>query len=299
MTKLLRPRRTECFGCWTTWCILAAALTASGMAAKADTLNGAVLVNWNPNYLYGSAAYAPGLYYWNNDSGDGANANIGWCFMGSSQCNMQNAPGRIPFYAMPALTAPTDMYFSSAGQPLQLTLDLTLTNQKNGGSGTDFFGYYLTNAAGTQISAPTILFNSNEALGSTVTLPILSAGQNYAFYIENIQGYGTSAPQTDYSFYMNSSANASTGSMPADSMQHFSIFQSGDTFYIGSVDGDACAGSFTINNSPCIPSSEFDYNDMVVQVSPATPEPGSAGVLGLGILMIAMAARRRFSPQLR
>jgi hypothetical protein len=212
---------------------------------------------------------------------------------------MQNAPGRVPFYASSNLTAPTDMYFSSAGQPMQATLDLALTSQKNGGSGADFFGYYLTDATGAQISTPAILLNSSDALGSTVLLPSLSAGQNYAFFIENIQGYGTSTPQTTYSFYMNSSANSSTGSMPADSLQHFSIFQAGNAFYLGAVDGDACAGIFTINNSPCIPSSQFDYNDMVVQVSPAAPEPVSAMLSGLGMLVLGLAVRRRFSTLLR
>jgi hypothetical protein len=286
---------------------LIGALAIVGAPATADTLSGAVLINWNPNYLYGGPSYVPGLYYWNNDSGDGTDANVGWCLVGSGQCAMKNAPGRISFYATPSLTAPTDMYFTSAGHAMQLTLDLSLTAEKGGG-GMDFFGYYLTDSTGAQIGNPTIVFNSNQASGATALLPSLSPGQNYGFFIENIQGYGTSSQQTDYSFYMNSSANSSTGFMPAGNLQHFAIFQYGATYYLGTVDAAACSGSFTVDNSPCISSSQFDYNDMVVQLSSvvgqaevghADPVPEPAGLLPLGIIVVALAVRRRFAAALR
>ena len=300
MTDLLRAHRIAGFSRRAAVLLLAAVSGAVGTAAKADTLNGGVLIPWNPNVLYGTPNYIPGLYYWNNNSGDGNQANIGWCLIGGVQCGMQNPPGRIPFYTAPSgSSAPADMYFSSAGQTLQLTLDATVTNQKNGGSGADFFGYYLTDSSGMQISNPVILFNSSQALGSTLLLSGLSSGQNYAFFIDNIQGYGTNAPQTTYSFYMNPAANASSGAMPADSMQHFAVFQNGSTFYLGTVDGDACAGMYNVNNSPCILASVFDYNDMVVQISPVAPEPASAGLFALGIAVAGVLARRRIAGNLR
>lgn len=295
LTKLLRLCRMLCFSCRTLSCLLMTGPVAL-VTAHADTINGAVSINWNPNYLYGGSSYVPGLYYWNNNSGDGPQANIGWCLVGGSECGMKNAPGHIPFYGTSSLTAPTNLFFSStAGQPMQVTLDLTMTNQKNGGSGLDFFGYYLTNQTGTQINSPTILFNSNQALGSTAILSGLSAGESYAFFIENVQGYGTNAQQTTYTYYMNSSDNSANGSMPADALQHLAVFQTGTTFYIGSVDGDACAGSFTVYNSPCIAASQFDYNDMVVQLSPAVPEPIPSGLFALGIAVLGIAARLRSS----
>lgn len=295
MTKLLRHCRMLCLSYRTLSCLLITGPVAL-VTAHADTLNGAISINWNPNYLYGGSSYIPGLYYWNNNSGDGTEDNIGWCLVGGSECNMKNAPGHIPFYGTSSLATPANLYFSSTnGQRMQVTLDLTLTNQKNSGSGLDFFGYYLTDSAGTQINSPTILFNTNQALGSTALLPALIAGESYAFFIENIQGYGTSAQQTTYTYYMNSSDNTADGSMSADTLQHFAVFQTGTTFYIGSVDGDSCTGSFTVYNSPCIAASQFDYNDMVVQLSPATaaPEPIPAGLFALGIVALGMAARRR------
>ncbi|HZS52983.1 MAG TPA: PEP-CTERM sorting domain-containing protein [Bryobacteraceae bacterium] len=306
MMRLLQRRtallRLACSAAW----ILIGAAAVRGVSARADTLNGAVLINWNPNFLYGGPSYVPGLYYWNNDSGDGTKANIGWCLVGSSQCTLQNTPGRISFYATPFLTAPTNMYFTSSGQALQLTLDLSLTDEKGSGSGTDFFGYYLTDGTGIKISNSTIIFNSNQAVGTTAVLPSLPAGQNYGFFIENIQGYGTSPQQTTYDFYMNSSANSATGYMPTDQLQHFSIFQNGATYYLGTVDAASCSANFTVTSSPCISSSQFDYNDMVVQVSnltsrsdvvTAVPEPG--GLVVAGIILVALAGRRRFSTALR
>ena len=306
MTRLLQARSALRFPRRSAWFLICAMAIVSA-PATADTLNGAVLVNWNPNYLYGGPSYVPGLYYWNNDSGDGTNANVGWCLVGSGQCAMKNAPGHISFYATPSLTAPADMYFTSTGQAIQLTLDLSLTAEKGSG-GLDFFGYYLTDSTGTQIGNPTVVFNSNQASGTTALLASLSPGQNYGFFIENIQGYGTTAQQTSYSFYMNSSDNSSTGFMAAGNLQHFAIFQNGATYYLGTVDATACSGSFTVDNSPCISSSQFDYNDMVVQLSsvvhqpevgPANPVPEPAGLLPLGIIVVALAIRRRFAAGLR
>ncbi|SRR5579884_1364909 len=287
LTNLRRSLRFAVFSCHCVLFLFVAAFTPVATVAKGDTLYGGVPINWDPNSLYPGSSYIPGLYYWNNDSGDGGQANIGWCLIGGGQCNMQNPPGRIPFYTAAGPSAPASLYFSSTGQGLRLTLDAVVTNQKNGGSGEDFFGYYSTDVSGNHVGSPVILFNSNQPLGSTMFLSTFSAGQNYAFFLENIQGYGTGAQQTTYSFYMNSAANSSTGSMPADNMQHFAAFQNGSTFYLGAVDGDACAGTFTVNNSPCIPASAFDYNDMVVQISPdpdPEPEPATAALFALGAI---------------
>ena len=257
---------------------------------RSDTLNGAAPTSWNANYLYGLPTYVAGVYYWNNNSGDGPQANVGWCLVGGAQCGMQNPPGYLPYYSSGG-SAPADMYFTSSGSGSTVTLRLTLTDQKGqNGNGIDEFGIYLTDATGHTISDPTVIFSSTDTPGSKSAAVTLAAGQNYGFFIENVQGVGTSN-ETRYFYYMDSTDNTATGSMPADSMQHFAVFSDGATYYIGAVDGDACQGPFHAGTSPCIPASEFDFNDFIVQVNPA-PEPASTMMVGAGLLLLGAIVRR-------
>lgn len=260
---------------------------------RPDTLNGGTPTSWNPNYLYNLPTYIPGLYYWNNNSGDGAQDNIGWCLVGSASCGLQNPPGPIAYYSING-NGPANMYFTSDGSPRYATLQLTMTDQKGIGNGTDLFGFYQTDATGTTILNPTVIFTSNDAIGTTYTWPpsALTAGENYAFFIENIQGIGTSNV-TYYIYYMNSSLNTATGSMGPDNLQHFAVFSSGTTYYIGSVDGDSCHGNFQPGTSPCLPASQFDFNDFTVELSTSAPEPDSAILSGAGLLGGFLIRRRR------
>lgn len=262
-----------------------------GGQAQGDTVTGGQITSWNPNYLYGYGSYIPGLYYWNNASGDGTRANIGWCLIGGGQCGMANPPGPISFYSV-SFTAPSTFYFTSSGQPETLILRDSVTDQKGVGNAYDVLGYYLADQNGLPIAgSEQSLFDSNDPNGINAVLN-LPAGQRYGFYIENIQGPNT-ALQTTYSFFMNASSNAASGSMPADPIQHFSVFQTGSSFYIGANDADACLNSFEPSTSPCIPADEFDYNDMIVQLDTGTPEPGSFVLLGAGLLLVWVLVRRR------
>lgn len=270
---------------------------------RPDSLSGGTPASWNPNFLYSLPTYIPGLYYWNNNSGDGPKDNIGWCLVGSASCGMQNPPGDLRYYASSSpASGPANMYFTSNGGSFTATLALSLTDQKGLGHGLDLFGFYLTDATGTAVMDPTVIFTSNDAIGNQYTLPAgaLTAGENYGFFIENVQGLGTPYV-TYYIYYLDSALNVSTGPMPADNMQHFAIFSTGSTYYIGGVDGDECSGSFQPGVTPCITASQFDYNDMVVELSTssgAAPEPGSAslsgiGMLGAGLLGAAFGLRRK------
>ena len=165
-------------------------------AAQPDTLTGGQITAWNPNYLNGYPSYVPGLYYWNNSSGDGSQSNIGWCMIGGGTCGMAKAPGPIPFYSV-SFTAPSTFYFTSSGLPENLTLRSSVTDQKGVGSPYDVFGYYLANPKGTPLPGSSqVLFSSNDPIGTNSTLNI-SAGQQYGFFIENIQGPNT-PDQTTY-----------------------------------------------------------------------------------------------------
>lgn len=260
-----------------------------------DALSGGTPTSWNPNLLYSLPAYVPGAYYWNNASGDGPQANIGWCMVGGAQCGTGNpagytAPGYMPFYDGPS-GAPSNMFFTSSGNPETVTLQVALTTQKGGVAGIDFLGYYLTDSTGSTISNPSAFFNANNPGGTTFTMPALRVGQNYGFFIENVQGFGT-AFQTEYIYYMNSALNVGTGSMPVDNTQHFAIFTDGTTYYIGATDGDACQGNYRPGSSPCEPASQFDFNDMVIQVN-STPEPASTGLFAVGLIVAGALIRRK------
>ena len=283
MRRLLQPLR------------YAAVCVLMGAALRADTVTGGRITSLNPNYLDGYGAYVPGLFYWNNDSGDGAKANIGWCLIGGGQCGMPQAPGLLPFYST-SFTAPSTFYFTSSGNSATAVLRASVTDQKGVGNAYDLFGYYLTDSTGAPIAGTAqTMFTSNDPAGANYILNIV-AGQTYAFFIENIQGPQTPF-QTTYWYGMNASFNLASGSMPADPIQHFSVFQqaSESNYYIGADDADACLNGFQPGITPCVPANQFDYNDMVVQLQTGTPEPAPVALVGGGYLLLAAFLRRRLS----
>lgn len=267
-------------------------LLTSPQAATADTVTGGQITAWNPNYLYGYPSYIPGLYYWNMASGDGPRANIGWCLIGGGECGMSNSPGALYFYSV-SFTAPSAFYFSSNGHPSTAILRASVTDQKGVGNAFDIFGYYLADDAGVPIlGTEQPMFTSNDPAGTNYTYNF-ATGQRYGFYIENVQG--PNAPnQTTYLFSMNAASNFASGSMPADPVQHFSVFQTGSTFYLGANDANACLNGFQPGASPCVEASEFDYNDMIVELDTGTPEPASIALVSSGgLLLVGGLLRRR------
>ena len=250
---------------------------------NADTLigTGGAWQTWSTSQLYGQTGATPGGPYWNNDSGDGTLGNVGYCMAGGGICTVPSTPGVIPYYGTNSGGAISDMYFTSAGSPLTITLQSINTNNKNAGT-YDVFGWYVgTTGAGAVLNP---LLNTNAgSVGTTATLSALTAGQNYGFYIENVLGGGT-ASETDYYFFM-------SGQTGDPNEQHFAIFQAGtNSFEIGDVDSTSCEANTTFR---CNPASDFDYNDVVVSVAPAAPEPATAGLLAASLLGLAILGRRR------
>ena len=284
--------------------LLAALLTFGALTATGDTLNGAGgdWETWSAGQLYSSSGQTPGTPYWNNKSGDGAAGNIGWCLTGNGICNMASQPGTLPYYGSTGGGSLPTMYFTSSGELTSTALRVTLTDAIGGPRGIDVFGYYLTNAAGTAVINPMPIFSSSDPSGTSFTLPVLPGGQNFGFYIENVQGQGT-PEETDYIFFMNAASNtASRELMPVDGFQHFVIFQQApEHYFIGTVDGDACQPPYNGINSPCVPADEFDFNDMVVELTTAplksSPEPASGALVCGGLVLAAAWVRRRKSRQ--
>ncbi len=279
--------------------LLALALSAGCGVTYADSLNGnGSMQSWNSSSLVvNSSSPGIGTPYWNNTSGDGAKENVGWCLAGGGNCSMPaGTQGNIPYYGNGSSSA-SMMYFTSSGNPLTLTLETLLTTQTTTAGGYDVFGYYITNGSGSAASASLVpVFNSTtDKVGSTAAVA-LTAGENYGFYIENIQGSGTQYA-TNYLYFMDSASNTANGSMPADSLQHFATFTSGNgNYFLGDVDDDACQGSFHPGTSPCVPQNEFDYNNMIVEVNGSganIPEPASLLLMGGGLCLLGGVLRRK------
>ncbi len=198
---------------------------------------------------------------------------------GGGQCSIPNAPGttasgaaNATFYGLStgvtgtvssppvnvgSTDAPGNFWFTSTGSPIPTQIAAVLTNQVGtNNQGLLVFGYYQTNSTGTvpSISALNPLFNtSRNGVGASSTFSVAS-GQNYGFYLENIQGQGLPS-ETDIYYFMNASADfATNGGTFTDPNQHFAVFESNanpNNFIIGGSGAPACVGGNTPFNSPC------------------------------------------------
>ena len=222
--------------------------------------------------------------YWNAASSDGANYNIGWCLAGGGNCPISNAPGNLTYYGNTGngtATAASNLSFSESGVAQEVSLRGLFSNQSGSGlppSGIDYFGWYSIGAGGA-IGPLNQLLSSTQAVGTTSTFMPTT---NYGFYLENVQSPGTSYIAS-YFWFLNDSQNSATGTGIADAgIQHFSIFGApgSSTYYLGLEDTVAS-------------NSDFDYNDLIVELQPA-PEPAALTLMlaGLGLVAFAICKHR-------
>lgn len=250
-------------------------LSLASVCVNADTLIGnGSLQSWNPSVL--GTGSGP---YWNtNTSGDGANYNIGWCMTGTGNCHISNPPGAISYDGNGTAPA-SNMLFSSNSAPDVATMLGKFTNQNAvPPNGSDVFGWYAISGVTINLHP---LFTSATAIGTTATF---TPTANYGFFLENIQSAGTSF-EADYFWFMNDSLDYTTGpGAPAvdTGTQHFSVFSGGNSSFF-----------FGIEDTPAA-TSDFDYNDMVVELAPA-PEPVSIALMTFGLGLLGWTIRRRRS----
>jgi hypothetical protein len=174
------------------------------------------------------------------------------------------------------------MSFSSAltGSIIDVSLAGVFTTQTTPALGIDYFGYYLLDSSGT-VTSPIKLLSSSDALGTAASFSV-GANTRYGFYLENIQGQGTSL-ETDYWFFMDSTQDTTNRNIALTPFQHAAVFQNGATdYYIGFEDCISTADGYC----------DRDYNDMIVKVSAsAVPEPAAPILASTGLLTIALLLR--------
>lgn len=278
--------------------LLAAALVGAGcVGLQADTVSGGTLTTWSPNNLINAATPTPGSPYWNNPSGDGREANIGWCLVGFGQCSLGSTPGALPYYSSttsPAgqTGAPANLFFTrTSSTPVNVSLLASLT----GAQASTIFGWYSVDAAGNPIVGnPTTdlhqLFTGNQVGTSASFLP----SGNYGFYIALNQSGGQFG--SIYDFLGDPAANFVQGFQgnTVDHFQHTSLFQqNADSYYLGGVGARVCTGTETAN---CNPLNATDFNDIVVHITTAgstVPEPSSLALMGFGLLLAGGLFSRR------
>lgn len=251
----------------------AALLVIGSSLAYADTVGvvGGTVAwqSWNTSQLNQTTSWgkaptnsATNNPYWNNLSWDGANKNVGFCLVSTSNCGSPVAPGNIPYLGQSNGSAFLNVYFNNTGGPVTATFDAQIA----GNAAQDTIGWY-------EVSNPSqlhVLFSGVTTAGQTVTF---NPTGEYGLYFAD-----TAVSDTFYS-------DAALGS--DSSYQHFAIFQqSSSSYFVGAED---------------LPSSntDFDYNDMVIQLksSPGpntpTPEPGAMALVASGLLGLGFLRTRR------
>jgi hypothetical protein len=255
-----------------------------GGIALADTVvenGGAPIFTNMPSNL--SAGLNSGVPYWDNNSGDGSQKNVGYFLTGSGGFS-----GGTNYNPQGYLSQPGNPDQPSSFNLVRDTNSLVITLLAlNTGDLSAVFGYYdasKTNFAAAQATEHPLFTSGSSAPGTaTVNLAAALSGSGistYGFYLAKCANY-PSCSQTDTFF-----SNAAIDNAPGDSAlhQHFALFNyaaDAKVFYLGAEDWFGATEGLG------------DYNDMTFKISSdAVPEPATLAMIGSGLLGLGYTRSR-------
>jgi hypothetical protein len=214
-----------------------------------------------------------------------SNATVGSCpagaFDGQATPNMN--PSNLGYYA-DGSDPISSFYFTRDSTPDVLNPDLIFT------ANIVELGWY-------NITTPTVHntiytnLTENQGLPPGFSLANIPLGTNYGLYVVVDYGSGYLASyytQSEMNTFTSPPASQSfssvlgTDTLDGINKEHFALFQSGTTGVIGLEDGLGTAGYEGMG----------DYQDAVLSISLATPEPATVGLAGLGLLAAFFLRRR-------
>jgi hypothetical protein len=283
----------------TLFVVFVALATVGALSADSLSTTGAAALLSVPNPFapLTGASGVQGNPFWNNFSTDGANMNVGYYLTGSG--------GAAGFTTNYIGHAASSVYLASAAPPPNenpqtnfnfvreaslINVSVLYTNagfnqnRPGVGPGTEIGIYDVSNPASRIVLfAAGSLFNPGVGTGGVYNLNL--AATPSASDVGTFASYGfyaTVCPTaaTCQTYFTNSSLNTINAGV-----QRFALFQSTTnalTFYLAFDDGDVLGAE-----------AFGDFNDIIIRITTATPEPVSLALVGFGLLAGGLVRRYR------
>ena len=214
-----------------------------------------------------------GKPYWDNPSLDGPKKNIGYFLTDAPTAPLTLAPGALPYWGKAYHSAAdtggkADLNFSFLRSALSSTASLKLENAGN--ENIDQFGWY-------DITRPLVLHPLFLGPDKAPAIQTFTPSALYGFYLSGSEG----------TFYTQSSLNPRGDTKH----QHFVVFQESavpgvETYWLGIED-------LTVHGLKGNKGRAGDYNDMLIRICTAVPEPSTAALALVGLLFMLGLLQRR------